>query len=99
ALLVYGKSDYNGYPYRHPFLVLHNVIHDGDDARLGEGQLVTQDALRDIMRSLGGSVPVEILPERILVRTAETLVWWMPATKRVMFFSDRGGDAALRSLN
>jgi PRTRC genetic system protein B len=96
---VYGKSDYNGFPYRHPFVVVHDVVHDGDSARLAEGQLVTPDALRDIMGNLGQSVPVEILPERVLVRTADTLAWWMPASIRVMFFSDRGGDTALAAMN
>ena len=33
ALLVYGKSSYEGYPYRHPFVTLHDVIHDGDAAQ------------------------------------------------------------------
>src|SRR5712692_2887597 len=78
ALLVYGKSDYNGFPYRHPFVVVHEVVHDGDNVRLAAGQLVTSDALLGIMGNLGQAVPVEILPERVLVRTADTLVWWMP---------------------
>jgi hypothetical protein len=39
ALLVYGKSSYDGYPYRHPFVTLHEVIHDGDVARLAEGKV------------------------------------------------------------
>jgi PRTRC genetic system protein B len=99
ALLVYGKSDYNGFPYRHPFVVVHDVVHDGDSARLAEGQLLTPDALRHIMGALGQAVPIEILPERVLVRTADTLVWWMPASIRVMFFSDRGGDTTLSAMN
>src|SRR5258706_870379 len=41
ALLVYGKSSYDAFPYRHPFIVVHEVIHDDDGARLAEGQLVT----------------------------------------------------------
>jgi len=99
ALLVYGKSSYNGFPYRHPFVTLHEVIHDSQGARLAEGQLVTPDLLIDLMVSLGKSVPAEILPERVLVRTTETIVWWMPAGERTMFFSDRGGDAALQRMN
>jgi PRTRC genetic system protein B len=99
ALLVYGKSDYNGFPYRHPFVVVHDVVHDGDNARLAEGHLVTPDALREMVGNLGQSVPLEILPDRILVRTADTLVWWMPASIRVMFFSDRGGDTTLAEMN
>jgi PRTRC genetic system protein B len=98
ALLVYGTSDYNGFPYRHPFLTVHEVVHEGENARLAAGQLVTPDLLARIMASLGRSVPLEILPERVLVRTTDTIVWWMPACERVLFFSDRG-DQTLIALN
>jgi PRTRC genetic system protein B len=99
ALLVYGESNYNGFPYRHPFLTLHEVIHEGDEARLGEGQLVTPALLMRTLEGLGRSLPLEILPDRVLVRTPEVIVWWTPAQRRLMFFSDRGGDAALKSMN
>src|SRR6266852_6747071 len=99
ALLVYGTSSYDGFPYRHPFVTLHEVIHESEGARLGEGQLATPQLLIDLMVRLGKSVPTEILPERVLVRTTETIAWWMPAGERTMFFSDRGGDAALRRMN
>jgi hypothetical protein len=59
------------YPYRHPFVTLHEVMHDGDFARLAEGQLMTPQMLIDLMAGLGRSVPAEILPARVLVRTAE----------------------------
>ena len=99
ALLVYGTSSYDGFPYRHPFVTLHNVVHEDDGARLGEAQLATPDMLISLMVSLGRSVPVEVLPERVLVRTTDMIVWWSPASKRTMFFSDRGGDATLQKLN
>ena len=73
---MYGKSSYEGYPYRHPFVTLHEVMHDGDVARLAEGQLMTPQMLIDLMAGLGRSVPAEILPARVLVRTAEMIVWW-----------------------
>src|SRR4029077_17737300 len=34
VLLVYGKSSYDGFPYRHPFVTLHEVIHVGEEAHL-----------------------------------------------------------------
>ncbi len=98
VLLVYGKSDYNGYPYRHPFITLHEVVHDSDGARLAEGQLVTPTILSDLLVGLGRSAPLEFLPERVIVRTADTIVWWMPCV-RTMFLSDRGGDAVLKKMN
>jgi PRTRC genetic system protein B len=99
VLLVYGTSSYNGFPYRHPFITLHEVTHENEEASLSEGQLVTPQMLADLMTGLGRSVPIEILPERVLVRTSDTLVWWAPAGRRTMFFSDRGGDAVLKTLN
>ena len=99
ALLVYGTSSYEGYPYRHPFVTLHEVMHDGDVARLAEGQLMTPQMLLDLMAGLGRSVPAEILPARVLVRTAEMIVWWSPACERTMFFSDHGNDRVLINMN
>jgi len=96
---VYGKSSYDGFPYRHPFVTLHEVIHEVEEARLGTGHLVTPQMLTHLMNALGQSTPREILPERVLVRTADTIVWWKPAGQIVMFFSDRGGDAMLKKLN
>jgi PRTRC genetic system protein B len=99
VLLVYGKSSYDGFPYRHPFVTLHEVIHVGEEAHLGTGHLVTPQMLSQLMNELGESTPREILPERVLVRTADTIVWWKPAGQAVMFFSDRGGDDILIRLN
>jgi PRTRC genetic system protein B len=96
---MYGTSSYDSFPYRHPFLTLHEVIHEGEDARLGTGHLVTPQMLSRLMNDLGESTPAEILPEWVLVRTADTIVWWKPAGQAVMFFSDRGGDAILKALN
>jgi len=79
--------------------VVHEVIHDDGGARLAEGQLVTPQMLVDLMASLGQSVPIEILPDRVIVRTPENHRWWTPARERIMFFSDRGDDAVLKKMN
>jgi hypothetical protein len=99
ALLVYGKTSYDAFPYRHPFIVVHDVIHDDDGARLAEGQLVTPQMLIDLMVGLGQRAPIEILPDRVIVRTLDSIVWWTPAQERIMFFSDRGNDAGLKKMN
>src|ERR1700745_1947540 len=49
-------------------------------------------------RWVGRSVPAEILPARVLVRTAEMIVWWSPARDQTMFFSDGGNDHVLKSI-
>ena len=87
ALLIYGKNSYDSIPYRHPFVTLHEVFHDDQGARLGEGQLATPRMLIDLVAQLGRSVPVEILPERVLVRTPERIVWWTPACAASRCFS------------
>ena len=72
---------------------------DGEVARLAEGQLMTPQMLLDLMAGLGRSVPAGILPARVLVRTAEMMVWWSPARDRTMFLTDRGNDHVLKSMN
>ena len=99
ALLVYGKNSYDSIPYRHPFVTLHEVFHDDRGARLGEGQLATPRILTDLVSQLGRPLPIEILPERVLVRVPEMIVWWTPACVRPMFFSDRGPDPVAKDLN
>ena len=63
ALLVYGTSSYQGFPYRHPFVTLHEVIHDGNDAQLSEGQLMTPQMLTELLAGLAQVVPVDLLPD------------------------------------
>ena len=99
ALLIYGKNNYDSIPYRHPFVTLHEVFHDDRGARLGEGQLATPRILTDLVSQLGSPLPIEILPERVLVRVPEMIVWWTPACVRPMFFSDRGSDEGMKELN
>lgn len=77
---------------------MHDVIHEQDGARLTEGQLVTPQMLIDLMAGLGRSLPLEILPERVLVRMEDSIVWWSSGRERRMFFSERAGDAA-KALN
>src|SRR5260370_12245859 len=97
ALLVYGKSSYDAFPYRHPFIVVHEIIHDDEGARLAEGQLVTPQMLIDLTVSLGQSVPIEILPERVIVRTLDSIVWCTPPPDRTMFFTHPVPDSVLQT--
>lgn len=78
---------------------MHDVAHEEGDVRLGPAQLLTQDMLRTLAAELEQSPRIEILPDNVIARTADVIVWWSPAQVRTMFFSDRGGDKALRELN
>src|ERR1700676_4533680 len=40
-----------------------------------------------MVRDLGMLAAAEILPDNVLVRTPEMIVWWIPASVRPMFFS------------
>ena len=92
ALLVYrGKS--------RGFVTWHEVRRDatGGAPFLGEAQELTTDFVHHLAQGLGTAIPNEILPENILVRTAETTAWWTPATVRTMFFAAH--DPEVHKLN
>lgn len=99
ALMVYGKSSYDGIPYRHPFVTMHKVNHIEGEPELGPGQLVTPAALIDLVLGLGFKIPTEILPENVIVRGSDSIAWWSPAKVRMIFFSDRNNDATMKILN
>lgn len=96
ALLLYGESDYNGYPYRQPFVTVHDVFHEPNgEILLSPAQLATPAMLATLMAGVGQSIPVEILPECVLARTADMVVWWSPAKCRPLFFRGMNDDKAL----
>ena len=83
AILVYsgGKAS-NG-----AFASWHDV--DGDTSgtpRLGPAAPLTTAFLRELSRGLGAMTRPELLPDNVLVRTPESLVWWRPAQRSKMFF-------------
>lgn len=92
ALLVYQGQ-------RRGFVAWHEVrpAADGGAPYLGEAQALTTEFVRGLAHGLGSRVPPEILPENVLVRTAEVLVWWSPAKHRTMFFTEHDPD--LKRLN
>jgi PRTRC genetic system protein B len=54
---------------------------------LGESDIIT------LIQQLRGSLPSEFLPENVLMRTQETIVWWTPTTTRPMFYAtDKGAE-------
>jgi PRTRC genetic system protein B len=99
ALMVYGKTSCDGYPYRHPFVTIHDVSLVQGEAELGPGRLVTPQILADLVLGLGFTIPTEILPENVIVRSSDTIVWWTPAKTRTMFFNEKQGDKMMVDLN
>ncbi len=88
ALLVYQGRN-------HGFVTWHEVRRDvaGGAPFLGEAREVTTEFVKHLTQGLGTRVPLEILPDNILARTAETMAWWTPATVRTMFFAVHDQDA------
>lgn len=87
AILVYS----GGQPSSGVFASWHEV--DGETTiapRLGPAVPLTTAFLRELSRGLGAMTRPEVLPENVLVRTPETLVWWRPAQCRKMFFRHDG---------
>lgn len=74
-------------------------MHEQEGARLGEGSLVTPQMLLEIMASLGRPLSLELLPERVLARSDDTIIWRSPAQRRRMFFSAALRDPAVTKLS
>jgi len=92
AVLVY-RSGGNG-----AFASLHQVKQaENGVTYLTPGEAVTTAFLRTLAQGLGAQVKPEILPDNVLVRTPDMLVWWTRPQRRVMFFG--GTDEEARKLN
>jgi PRTRC genetic system protein B len=82
-LLVYSSG-------HRAFATLHEPQSspDGGPPYLNEGRPLTMEFLKELGRQLGASLPKEILPGNVLVRTVEMLAWWTPHQQRVLFYGD-----------
>ncbi len=91
ALLVY--ADEHG-----AFATLHDVLPQAEGAPLlAPAQPLSLAFLRRLAESLGSRVTPEVLPANVLARTPEMIVWWIRASRRIMFFG--GTDEEARKLN
>jgi PRTRC genetic system protein B len=80
------------------FASLHKVKQAEDGIPyLMPGEALTTAFLRTLAQGLGAQVKPEILPDNVLARTPEILVWWSRPQQRVMFFG--GVNEEGRKLN
>src|SRR5208337_2077561 len=80
------------------FASLHQVKKDEKGIPfLSPGEALTTAFLRTLAQGLGAQVKSEILPDNVLARTPDMLVWWSRPRRRVMFFG--GVDEEARKLN
>ena len=91
ALLVYTDQ-------QRAFATLHDIISREESAPLlAAAQPLSLGFLRRLAEGLGSQVAPEVLPENVLARTPEMIVWWSPPARRIMFFGEADGEA--RKLN
>lgn len=89
ALMVYtqnGKASY----------VTHHAVTSG---QLGPAKPLTDEFLTKLSEELERRVKVEILPEKVLVRTPHTIVWWTPERRRRIYFTTSHGDEPTADLS
>ena len=91
AVLIYGDGSA-------AFATLHEVRAEKNQAPyLGPGQSLTTAFLRTLAHGLGARMVPEILPENVLARTPDMIVWWSRTQRRVMFLG--GGSEEAQRLN
>jgi PRTRC genetic system protein B len=96
ALLVYScdQSAHAGSGKSTSFVTKHSVKQSPTGApSLGPGSPLGESDIVTLIEQLRGALPSEFLPENVLMRTQETIVWWTPATTRPMFYAtDKGAE-------
>jgi PRTRC genetic system protein B len=76
------------------FASIHDVRINSEGAPyLGPGRSVTTAFLRRLAEGLGAAVRPEVLPECVLARTPDLIVWWSRARRRLMFFGGQQKEA------
>jgi hypothetical protein len=91
AVLLYQEGN-------RAFAMLHEVKCRPNQAPyLCAGQSVTTGFLETLATGLGASMAPEVLPEHVLARTPELIVWWSGSQSRLMFFGD--GNSEAKKLN
>jgi PRTRC genetic system protein B len=92
AVLVYRGGGDGAFASLHQVKQAENGI-----PYLTAGEALTTAFLRTLAQGLGAQVKPEILPDNVLARTPDMLVWWSRPRRRLMFFG--GTDEEARKLN
>ncbi len=91
ALLVYRDRQTS-------FITRHDVqAQKSGPPTLGPAQPLTLAFVESLMRSLGGAVHAEVLPENILAKGDRLIVWWTPERCRQMFYQN--AESKMADLN
>lgn len=88
ALLIYKGG-------RESFITHHSILpQEGGPPSLGPAQPLTRSFVDSLLRSLGRDTEAEVLPENVLAKGDESLVWWTPRRERQMFYASSSGACA-----
>src|SRR5438128_1032746 len=84
AVLVYGDE-------RRSFATLHQPVpaEAGGAPALGPGRAVSTAFLKGLAGQLGASLPAEVLPDNVLVRTPDVTLWWRPRSVAPLFYNTK----------
>ena len=85
ALLVYqGRGT--------SFVTRHEVtLSKSAPPMLGPAQPLTVSFIDALVRSVGGNVKAELLPENVLAKGDRMIAWWTPQRRRAMFYKNSEG--------
>ncbi len=87
ALLIYRDRQSS-------FITRHEVqVPKSSPPTLGPARPLTLAFVESLMRSLGGGIVAEVLPENILAKGDRLIVWWTPEQRHQMFFENAEGKA------
>jgi len=92
AILIYRSGGDGAFASLHQIKQLENEV-----PYLAPGEAVTTAFLRTLAQGLGAQIKPEILPDNVLARSPDMLVWWARPQQRVMFFG--GTDQEACKLN
>lgn len=84
AILVYRSLFSGGSAY---LAVCDVVPQESGQPRLGAARPADLSFLRALAESVQAALPPEVLPEYVLCRTPDRVVWWSEACGRPMYFS------------
>ncbi len=87
ALLVY-QGRHSSFVTRHEVTLSKNA-----PPVLGPAQPLTVTFIDSLVRSIGGQVKLEILPENVVANGDRMIAWWTPQRRRAMFYKNSEGKA------
>ena len=94
ALLVYSSDRTGNRSDSISFVTKHGVKVDAKGVpSLLPGAPIGEADIFALIEQIRGAVPSEFLPENVLMRTQETIMWWTPASIRPMYYvADKGQE-------